>query len=73
LIADDSRGITREFRCTGHVETRATASSSEVTAPPGAAAEGSAAMDWKLEVVVIPVTDVDRAKNFYTGTMGFHL
>ena len=30
-------------------------------------------MDWKLEVVVIPVTDVDRAKNFYTGTMGFHL
>jgi catechol 2,3-dioxygenase-like lactoylglutathione lyase family enzyme len=30
-------------------------------------------MDWKLEVVVIPVTDVDRAKEFYTGTMGFHL
>jgi len=24
-------------------------------------------MDWKLEVVVIPVTDVDRAKEFYTG------
>ncbi|MGI8927932.1 MAG: hypothetical protein ACR2H0_00505 [Candidatus Limnocylindrales bacterium] len=22
-------------------------------------------MDWKLEVVVIPVTDVDRAKHFY--------
>ena len=22
-------------------------------------------MDFKLEVVVIPVTDVDRAKNFY--------
>jgi len=30
-------------------------------------------MDWKLEVVVIPVTDVDRAKEFYTGTLGFHL
>ena len=30
-------------------------------------------MDWKLEVVVIPVTDVDRAKDFYTGTLGFHL
>jgi catechol 2,3-dioxygenase-like lactoylglutathione lyase family enzyme len=30
-------------------------------------------MDWKLEVVVIPVTDVDRAKEFYTGALGFHL
>ena len=30
-------------------------------------------MDWKLEVVVIPVTDVDRAKEFYTGTLGFNL
>ena len=30
-------------------------------------------MDWKLEVVVIPVTDVDRAKEFYTGTLVFHL
>ena len=30
-------------------------------------------MDWKLEVVVIPVTDVDRAKEFYTGKLGFHL
>ena len=24
------------------------------------------AMDWKLEVVVVPVSDVDRAKEFYT-------
>jgi catechol 2,3-dioxygenase-like lactoylglutathione lyase family enzyme len=30
-------------------------------------------MDWKLEVVVVPVTDVDRAKNFYVGKLGFHL
>jgi catechol 2,3-dioxygenase-like lactoylglutathione lyase family enzyme len=30
-------------------------------------------MDWKLEVVVIPVTDVDRAKSFYTGKLGFRL
>ena len=30
-------------------------------------------MDWKLEVVVIPVTDVDRAKSFYVGRLGFHL
>lgn len=25
-------------------------------------------MDWKLEVVVVPVTDVDRAKDFYVTT-----
>ena len=30
-------------------------------------------MDWKLEVVVVPVTDIDRAKEFYAGTLGFHL
>jgi catechol 2,3-dioxygenase-like lactoylglutathione lyase family enzyme len=30
-------------------------------------------MDWKLEVVVVPVTDVDRAKSFYADTLGFHL
>jgi catechol 2,3-dioxygenase-like lactoylglutathione lyase family enzyme len=30
-------------------------------------------MDWKLEVVVIPVTDVDRAKAFYAGKLGFRL
>lgn len=29
-------------------------------------------MDWKLEVVVIPVSDVDRAKAFYTDRTGFH-
>ncbi|HEX2348833.1 MAG TPA: glyoxalase superfamily protein [Ktedonobacterales bacterium] len=29
-------------------------------------------MDWKLELVVIPVTDVDRAKAFYTEKIGFH-
>ncbi len=30
-------------------------------------------MDWKLEVVVIPVSDVDRAKQFYSDQVGFHL
>ena len=30
-------------------------------------------MDWKLEVVVVPVTDVDRAKEFYADTLGFPL
>lgn len=30
-------------------------------------------MDWKLEVVVVPVTDVDRAKAFYVDQLGFTL
>ena len=28
-------------------------------------------MDWKLELVVIPVTDVDQAKRFYSEQVGF--
>ena len=28
-------------------------------------------MDWKLEVVVVPVSDVDRAKRFYGEQCGF--
>jgi predicted enzyme related to lactoylglutathione lyase len=28
-------------------------------------------MDWKLELVAIPVSDVDRAKTFYTEQVGF--
>jgi len=28
-------------------------------------------MDWKLELVAVPVTDVDRAKAFYEGSAGF--
>jgi catechol 2,3-dioxygenase-like lactoylglutathione lyase family enzyme len=30
-------------------------------------------MDWKLELVAIPVSDVDRAKAFYTEKVGFHV
>jgi catechol 2,3-dioxygenase-like lactoylglutathione lyase family enzyme len=30
-------------------------------------------MDWKLEVAVVPVTDIDRAKTFYTSKLGFRL
>src|SRR5215469_776434 len=29
-------------------------------------------MDWKLELVAIPVSDVDRAKSFYAEKVGFH-
>ena len=28
-------------------------------------------MDWKLELVAIPVSDVDRAKAFYVDRVGF--
>ena len=30
-------------------------------------------MDWKLELVLVPVSDVDRAKTFYTEKAGFNL
>jgi predicted enzyme related to lactoylglutathione lyase len=30
-------------------------------------------MDWTLEVVVIPVTDVDRSKQFYNEQLGFNV
>lgn len=30
-------------------------------------------MDWKIELVAIPVTDVDRAKDFYVDKVGFVL
>jgi catechol 2,3-dioxygenase-like lactoylglutathione lyase family enzyme len=30
-------------------------------------------MDYKLEVVVVPVSDVDRAKHFYADMMGFNV
>ena len=29
-------------------------------------------MDWKIELVAIPVADVDRAKAFYTEQAGFN-
>ena len=29
-------------------------------------------MDWKLELVALPVTDVDRAKAFYVDQVGFN-
>ena len=29
-------------------------------------------MDWKLELVNVPVSDVDRAKAFYTEQVGFN-
>jgi catechol 2,3-dioxygenase-like lactoylglutathione lyase family enzyme len=28
-------------------------------------------VDWKLELIAVPVTDVDRAKSFYADQVGF--
>jgi catechol 2,3-dioxygenase-like lactoylglutathione lyase family enzyme len=30
-------------------------------------------MDWTLEVVVVPISDVDRSIAFYRDKLGFHL
>jgi catechol 2,3-dioxygenase-like lactoylglutathione lyase family enzyme len=30
-------------------------------------------MDYKLELILLPVADVDKAKAFYTDQLGFHL
>jgi len=30
-------------------------------------------MDWKLEVIMVPVSDIDRAKEFYAEKLGFNL
>jgi predicted enzyme related to lactoylglutathione lyase len=30
-------------------------------------------VDWKLELVAVPVNDVDRAREFYEQKVGFHL
>jgi predicted enzyme related to lactoylglutathione lyase len=30
-------------------------------------------VDWKLELMVLPVSDVDRAKDFYADQLGFNV
>ena len=30
-------------------------------------------MDWKLELIVVPVSDIDRAKAFYAEQLGFNV
>jgi len=35
--------------------------------------EGGCIVDFKLELVLVPVSDVDRAKAFYTEQAGFNL
>src|SRR5215470_17899765 len=44
----------------------------QITQEDMISASGAAKIDMKLEVVVIPVSDVDRAKEFY-GRLGWRL
>ena len=30
-------------------------------------------MDWKIEVVTVPVSDIDRARDFYAEQVGFEV
>ena len=30
-------------------------------------------MDWKIEVIMVPVEDPDRSKHFYADQLGFHV
>jgi catechol 2,3-dioxygenase-like lactoylglutathione lyase family enzyme len=30
-------------------------------------------MDWKIEVVTVPVSDIDRARDFYAEKVGFEV
>ena len=34
---------------------------------------GEIAVNWTLEVVVVPVSDIDRAKDFYARQLGFNV
>ena len=38
----------------------------------GGTIEEGSIVDWKIELVMVPVTDVDRAKAFYVDQVGFH-
>jgi catechol 2,3-dioxygenase-like lactoylglutathione lyase family enzyme len=51
------------------VSTSSSASTSRRSATPR---EEGQRMDWKLELVAVPVSDVDRAKAFYADQLGFN-
>jgi predicted enzyme related to lactoylglutathione lyase len=40
--------------------------------PPRTAERNERSVDWKLELVAIPVSDVNRAKAFYADKVGFN-
>jgi len=40
---------------------------------PSGVRKGERSVNWTLEVVVVPVSDVDRARDFYKDKLGFRL
>jgi len=40
-------------------------------APTDSATSEESAVNWTLEVVIVPVSDLDRAKTFYADQLGF--
>src|SRR5262249_5624106 len=50
-----------------------TMSSTLLTDAPATELSNTAMAELKLEVLVIPVSDVDRAKRFYATTLGWRL
>ena len=49
-----------------------TTPSDTTQAAAAAGAEAATTLNWRLELVAIPVTDVDRAKAFYVDQVGFN-
>lgn len=45
----------------------------KVTVPRGNWVKEGETMDWKLQVVVVPVSDVDVARAFYAEKLGFNV
>src|SRR3712207_32869 len=43
----------------------------DLAEPAPSLARGRSTMDWKIEVVTIPVSDIDRARDFYAEKVGF--
>jgi catechol 2,3-dioxygenase-like lactoylglutathione lyase family enzyme len=45
----------------------------DATSDAAAAAPAAATVDLRLEAIILPVSDVDRAKQFYADTLGWRL
>jgi catechol 2,3-dioxygenase-like lactoylglutathione lyase family enzyme len=58
---------------THHQTTEVLMSSTQTSHEPTTPTPGTTTVDLKVEVVVIPVSDVDRAKRFYQGLLGWRL
>ena len=64
----DDRGVAPDDR----LLTRSRRLASGIIGAGWIASGGNILMDWKLELVAVPVSDVDRAKAFYADKIGFN-